>query len=111
VSNKPLTREQELKIRSIYLENFNKKNEPSMERRWFEVILTFLAYEGNDIVPEEVRLLEGTVIDRGMAEDYVESLLAITKPTGDLEDAEKIVHLMSASPQERLQALRFVLAV
>lgn len=108
---KPLSREQELRIRSIYLENFNKKSEPKLEQRWFETITTFLAYEGHDIVPEEVRLLEGSVIDKGLADDYIESLLTITKPSGDLEEAEKMVHLMSASPAERLQALRFVLAV
>jgi hypothetical protein len=109
--SRPLTKQQLLKIRDIYLANFNKKAEPCMEQKWYEVICTFVRYEGSDIVPEEVRLLEGTVIDCGMAEDYVEALLALTKPTEDLEDAEKIVHLMSASPQERLQALRFVLAV
>ena len=108
---KPLTREQTLKIRAIYLENFNKKSEPSMEQKWFEVISLFIKYEGGDIVPEEVRLLEGIVIDKGMSEDYISALVAITKPTDDLEESEKIVHLMSASPSERLQALRFVLAV
>jgi hypothetical protein len=108
---KPLTRQQLLKIRDIYLTNFNKKSEPCMEQKWYEVISTFIKYEGADIVPEEVRLLEGIVIDKGMSEEYISALIAITKPTDDLEEAEKLVHLMSASPQERLQALRFVLAV
>jgi len=108
---KPLSRDQVLRIRSIYLENFNKKTEPGIEQRWFEVISTFLAYEGSDVVPEEVRLIEGTVIDRGLSEDYLEALTLITKPTSDLEESEKIVHLMSASPAERLQALRYVLGL
>ncbi len=106
-----LSREQILKIRDIYLANFNKKNEPCNEQKWFEVISTFIKYEGGDIVPEEVRLLEGSVIDKGLADDYLKTLLSVTKPTDDLEDAEKMVHILSASPAERLQALRFVLAI
>lgn len=109
--SKPLSRQQQLRIREIYLANFNKKSEPSMEQKWYEVICTFVRYEGADIVPEEVRLLEGSVIDKGLSEEYLEALAAIIKPTDDLEDAEKVVLFLSASPQERLQALRYVLAV
>lgn len=109
--SKPLTREQKLKIRDIYLKNFNKKSEPDVEERWYEVILTFVKYEGGDIVPEEVRLLEGSVIDKGLAEEYLEALNSIIRPTDDLEETEKFVLLLSASPAERLQALRYVLAV
>jgi hypothetical protein len=111
MNGKPLSKDNRLRIRDIWLKNFNKKSVPHVEDAWFEVICTFLRYEGHDIVPEEVRLLESLVIDRGLSEDYIEALISITKPTSDLEEAEQIVHFLSASPEERLQALRFVLAV
>jgi hypothetical protein len=110
--NRPaLTKDQRLKIRDIYLANFNKKSEPSMEEKWHEVIVTFLRYEGHDIVPEDVRLMEELVIDRGLADQYVEALVSITKPDDELTDSEQIVHLMGASTEEKLKALRYVLAV
>ncbi len=111
MSTKIMTREQQLKIRSIYLENFNKKTEPPLEQRWLETITTFIRYEGGDVVPEEIRLLEGSVIDKGLADDYIQTLHSIIKPSDDLEESEKLVLLLSCSPEERLKALRYVLAV
>jgi hypothetical protein len=113
--SKPLTKKQLLKLRDIYLANFNKGPLPDggLPEAWYQVICTFLKYEGHDIVPEEIRILEATVADKGLSEDYIEVLMSVTKTPEDPEggDADKILHILSASPEERLQALRFVLAV
>ena len=107
--NRPLTKDQLQKIRSIYLQIFNKRSEPRIEERWYETIVTFLRYEGAEIVNEDITLMEGLVIDRGLEDEYVNALLEITKPTEDLTDNARIVHLMSATVDEKLRALRFVL--
>ena len=91
------------------MQNFNKASEPRIEERWYETILTFLRYEGNEIVSEDVTLMEGLVIDRGLEDEYIKTLIEFTKPTDDLSENARIVHLMSASVDEKLRALRFVL--
>lgn len=53
-SNHKLTYEEELQIRSIYMDLWKtKKHAIGGPETWFEVIMTFLAWEGYEVVKKE----------------------------------------------------------
>ena len=75
MNRKPLTREQILKIQSIWMENWHRKSVPSMPQAWFDVISDFLMYEGAIVMTDDVYMAEQTVIDKGLSEEYVAALM------------------------------------
>lgn len=90
---------------------WNRKEIPSVEEAWYEVITDFQAYEGTVAHPEEIYLLEQLVIDRGLSSDYIQTLKSMIKGQPEEDEADHFVLLMSATPLEREKALKFVLGV
>lgn len=110
-----LNRDQRHSIRSIWMALWNKKHVPSMEEAWYHVITDFHQYEGGLLISEEIKLLEGLVIERGLSEEYLATLRGIVIPQGpgvhvsELDDNDALVLMLTATSEEREQALRFVL--
>ena len=109
---KKLTRDQELRIRSIWLDHWNKKTVPSMEVAWFDVIVDYLNYVGYNLITPEVEELELIVSEKGLSEDYYGALAEYTKlPFEDMTEGEKFIHLLHASSEDRLKALKYALSI
>ncbi len=72
---------------------------------WYKSVLHHLEKEGHDLVPSHIRQLEEKIIRRGLAKEYLASLIEITDCDG-LEDEAKLLALSIASSEERLEALK-----
>jgi hypothetical protein len=88
---------------------WNRKEIPSVEEAWYEAVSDFYAYEGAQIHTEEIYLLEQMVIDKGLSEDYIQTLKTMISNAPEDEEVDHFVLLLSATPAEREKALRFVL--
>lgn len=110
---KALTRPQVLKLESIWHANFQARAMPAggMAEAWFRAVTEFLCYEGTDQIPEEIILLENSIIEKGLSDEYIKTLFTFIKAPDDLEESEKLVFLLSVTSKERERALKFVLAI
>lgn len=107
--DRQLTRDQELEISRIWMQSWHNRSVPSMQVAWYQVILDFIYYQGGQVFSEELRLLEGLVIERGLSTEYIQTLKSLVSPPSDIEVDDQFVLLMSAPSDLREQALRFVL--
>lgn len=72
---------------------------------WFNSVVDFLQARGDEILPNKVREAEGAVFKKGLSKEYFYALLGIVDPPKQLEEHEKFMCLMSASPDQRLKAV------
>lgn len=109
MTDRPLTKDQRYELRRIWMQHWHGRTVPSMEEAWHGVVVDFIYYEGGQILSEKLRLLEGLVIERGLSTEYIQTLKSLVSPPSDIEADDQFVLLMSAPPDLREQALRFVL--
>lgn len=108
--SRELTREQVLQIQDIFIRTFRDFPMPkgSYAELWYNVIDTFLAWSGAEIISTEVRDAEQLVIEREQSEEYIEALKGVVKAPEVLSDDAKLVFLVMASNEQREEALKRV---
>jgi len=75
---------------------------------WYESVLDFLAVRKYDIISPDIRNTEEKLMRRGLAKEYLASLLEVVSTT-DLDDEARLLALSLATAEERLEALEKVI--
>ncbi len=75
---------------------------------WYNSVLDYLANEGHDVVPSDIKQLEELLIRKGLAKEYLASLCEVTGCDGQ-SDEERVLSLALASSVERLKAIKILL--
>jgi len=72
---------------------------------WWRTVLDVLIMSKCDLVPHDIRIAEEQVIRRGLAKEYLASLLGNYE---ELKDEERLLVLTLATAEERLKALNII---
>jgi len=77
-----------------------------MAELWYHTVLRFLQERGDEIVTGDIRRREAQVLASGLTAPYFQALIEVVKPElGDLSEATGAFLLITASPEERAEAL------
>ena len=99
-------------LQDMWLDDFHKVSIPEggNAQRWFQVVVDFLLNRrGDDIVPLTLKQLEFNVIEKGLSQEYMSALAATIDDTFCKTEYDKAVFVLTASPEERMNALELVL--
>lgn len=98
-------------LREMALSRWLEKAPPPHEQLWFECVIDFITTRGDEIVPGVLRDQEHRVIQLGKSQEYLAALADVvmrtTSPTHTQYDQTVLV--LTATPEERAEALRKVL--
>ena len=98
------------RIEDMWLTKYNRNADYSNggnTRLWLEVIQSFMEWRGDEIFVSEFRDLEDQIIGDERSEEYVAALLQVTTPPGgSFTEHEARVRMLTASPAERIEAMR-----
>lgn len=103
------------RLQDLWLDDFHSTNTPDsaygMTERWWNVFTTFLTQEGYELYPPELRTQEDTVIASGKSQEYLAALadVVIANIGPSVNEYDQTVLVLTASPDERAEALRKVL--
>lgn len=100
------------KLEEMWLEDFHSSNRDQRNSvRWWNVIHDFLELRGDEIIPGALREQEYKVIQAGKSQEYLAALAEIiNKSSPKYNEYDKTVLVLTASPEERAEALRKVFA-
>lgn len=100
-----------IKLNDLYLADFHQgtKWPGSNAERWFNMVLDFLSIRGDEVIPFVLREQEERVIMLGKSQEYMAALTDIVYSGGCRTEYDKAVLVLTASPEERAQALNFIL--
>ncbi len=106
---KKLTRSEEQMIEALFhqkLKDGKKKKEVVASAQWWrDVIADFFISAGHDIFTSELREIQDRVINRGMSAEYVSALLQVVDASPTISEHDRVVLLLTASPEEHEKAL------
>jgi hypothetical protein len=102
-----LTRHEILQIQDAWRMKFHEKSKPQVNspEYWFEVIIDFMLTRGDELYTKELRESEFKVIETGKSEEYISALMTVVDAAG-LSEHDRIVVMLTASPEDRDAALR-----
>lgn len=99
-----------MKLEELWLNEFHaKRSLGSNAERWFGVVLDFLSIRGDEIVPNVLREQEERLINLGKSQEYLAALAEIVETSPHHNDYDKTVMVLTATPEERAEALKKVL--
>ena len=98
------------KIEELWLNDFHSKlASGSNAERWLNVILDFLSMRGDEVVPGALREQEERIITLGKSQEYLAALAEVVESSPQHNDYDKTVMVLTATPEERAEALNKVL--
>lgn len=72
---------------------------------WYQIILDFMYSRGDEIVSKELVEAEFKVIELGKSAEYLSALMTVVD-AASLDEADKAIVLLTASPEDRDAALK-----
>jgi hypothetical protein len=105
---KHLTRDDVLRIEDIFVTQYRDKRMPTggLAELWFNVITTFLAYEGAEVIDGEVRDSEQFALETGQEAGYVAALEKVVDVPESSSEMAKLFFLITATNEDREEALK-----
>ena len=98
------------KIEELWLNDFHSKvASGSNAERWFNVVLDFLSLRGDEVIPGTRREQEERIINLGKSQEYLAALADVVQTSPQHNDYDKTVMVLTATPEERTEALKKVL--
>jgi hypothetical protein len=111
---KQLTREEEIDLERSFHDIYRSKLYKSHAQMWYSTVIQFLnwKFEGARIITTNVCEMEDKVLQHDhLCQEYVSALMKIVLPSGNannLTEHQKMILLMSASSDEREEALLLI---
>ncbi len=98
------------KLEELWLNDFHSKiASGSNAERWFGVVLDFLSLRGDEVVPNVLREQEERIINLGKSQEYLAALAEVVETSPQHNDYDKTVMVLTATPEERTEALKKLL--
>ena len=102
------------RLRDLYMDDWHsgKNAYPGGEaERWFHLVLDFLSIRGDEVISGALREQEERVINLGLSQEYLHILGTIVTKSPQHDEYDHGVLVLTASPEERAEALYRVLEV
>lgn len=92
-------------IQSLFNSRYRERSVPAggMAELWYQVISDFLATKVNARINREY-----TVMEQGKSKEYIAALLEIVAPADGISEHDKVMLMLTASPEDRAAAMRKV---
>jgi hypothetical protein len=100
-----LPRSDVMLIQSLFNTRYRERNVPpgGMAELWYQVISDFLETKNNARLNREY-----TVMEQGKSKEYIAALLEIVAPADGMSEHDKVMLMLTASPEDKEAALRNV---
>ncbi len=102
-----------IKLQDLWLNYFHqgKRFKGGNAEQWFNVVVDFLSMRGDEIIPGALREQEERIITLGLSQEYMATLSEVVYSAGARTEYDKAVLVLTATPEERAEALQKVLKI
>lgn len=99
------------RLQDIWLTDFQTRVTPEggNAERWFHAVLDLLSERGDEVIPNVLREQEERVINLGKSKEYLSALAEVVQTSPQHNEYDQTVMVLTATPEERAQALQKVL--